>query len=627
MMLLSRTFTLLFAVFASFSFVIFAQAETDSALVALLYNKQELYIPMRDGVKLFTVIYSPKDTTKAVPILFNRTTYNVAPYGEGKYKTLIGPTLDYVKAGYIFVYQDVRGRFMSEGEFEHVRPYIPNKKSNNDVDESSDAYDTIEWLIKNLKHHNGNVGMWGISYPGFYAVMGAIDAHPNLKAVSPQAPIADWFIGDDFHQNGALLLLPSYPFLYVMGLPHPEPRTTWQAGLNIPTPDGYDFYLREGPLSNLTKKLPKSIAFWNSIMQNDTYTQFWKERSTLPHLKDIRPAVLTVGGWFDAEDCYGALQTYKHIEKQTPGNDARLVMGPWFHGGWVRSQGDRLGEVSFSVETSEKYMSEIEFPFFEHYLRGSVSHKLPEAMMFNTGSHTWHGFEQWPPKEIKPTTLYLTSEGGITLNKPIHDNPRFTEFISDPNRPVPHSQVITNRMTREYIVEDQRFASRRPDVLVFSSEVLDRDITLAGEISADLFVSTTGTDADWVVKIIDVYPDSMENFTFNSPGVQMGGYQFPVRMGLMRGKFRESFEIAKPFTPDSVTQVQFALNDILHTFKKGHRIMIQIQSTMFPLIDRNPQVFTKISEATPEMFTKQTHRIWMGPQFPSGIKMGVLPNP
>ena len=598
----------------------------DSLYIRQHYEKAEYQIPMRDGKKLFTVVYSPKDKSKKYPILMNRTPYSVGPYGEG-YKTSLGPSTTLMRDGYIFVYQDVRGTYMSEGEFVNMTPHIANKKSKKDIDESTDTYDTVDWLIKKLDNDNGRVGQWGISYPGFYAAAGLMSNHPALKAVSPQAPIADWF-WDDFHHNGATFLPHAFNFLASFGLPRPEPTSKRNPRFDHGTPDGYEFFMRMGPLKNANDKYYKNqVAFWNDMVEHPNYDKFWQDRNILPHLKNVKhAAVMTVGGWYDAEDLYGPLKIYQTLEKNNPKLTNMIVMGPWVHGGWARTDGSSLGNVSFGQKNSPWYQQEVEAKFFNHYLKSDAKTavKLPEAIMFEGGNNKWREFEVWPPKETQERTLYLHANGKLSFNEPSDKEAPSSDFISDPNKPVPFTEAIATGMTREYMTDDQRFASRRPDVLTFQTDVLTEDITLAGEILAQLKVATTGTDADWVVKLIDVYPDTARA-TAHQPKKPMGGYQAMVRSEVFRGRFRNSFEKPEPFTPNQVTPVNVELQDVLYTFKKGHRIMVQIQSTWFPLVDRNPQKYVdNIFKANEEDFIKATHKVYHSPQQPTSLKVKVL---
>ena len=474
------------------------------------YVKHEYRIPMRDGKKLFTAVYAPKDTGRLYPIMLNRTPYGVAPYGPDNYPSSLGPSDELARDGFIFVYQDVRGRMMSEGEFVNMTPHKDFKKGPQDIDESSDAGDTIDWLVKNIPNNNGNVGMWGISYPGFYAASGMIDAHPALKAVSPQAPIADWFIGDDFHHNGALYLAHAFGFLAIFGHPRPEPIMHCDAHFQFPTSDGYQFYLQMGPLPNADAKyLKNDVPFWNEMMQHGSYDEFWQSRNLRPHLKNIKPAVMTVGGWFDAEDLFGTLAVYHSVEDSSPGTYNILVMGPWYHGGWARSKGDALGDVRFGSDTSIFYRKEIELPFFKHFLKGSGDPHLPEAFVFLTGKNEWRREDRWPPGKVSPGNLYFCAGGKLSWERcPDDSQSSFDEYVSDPENPVPYTTETVTGMTREHMVGDQRFVARRPDVLTYETDQLKQDITIAGPVAPSLNVSTTGTDSDFVVKLVDVYPDN-----------------------------------------------------------------------------------------------------------------------
>lgn len=587
-------------------FLVSFYGKTQSFIPREHYVKREVYIPMRDGTKLFTAIYLPRDSSRKYPVLLNRTPYSIAPYGEDNYPAALRPSEHFAREGYIFVFQDVRGKNKSEGAFIDMTPHKPIKKSKQDVDESTDTYDCIEWILKNIKNTNGKVGQWGISYPGFYTSAGMIDAHPALKASSPQAPICDWFTGDDFHHNGAFFLPHFFGFSYSFGQPRPAPTISTGKSFKYPTSDGYKFYLEYiGPLKNVNTYYNNEIAFWNDVTQHETYDEFWKVRNLRPHLKNIKPAVLVVGGWFDAENLYGALQTYQSIEKQSPKTINSIVMGPWIHGGWNRTKGDYLGDISFQHKTSLYYRDSIEFPFFNYYLNGKGSYKPTEAIMFETGTNSWKKYDYWPPRNSTPQTYYLSA--GKLLSEP---STSAETFISDPKKPVPYMVNCETGMTKEYMVADQRFAAARPDVLVFQTEPQTADITYSGPIAVNLKVATTNTDADWIVKIIDVYPDDAPADSVNGKLVKMGGYQMLVRGDVMRGKFRNSFDKPEAFVPNQTTNVSFTLNDINHTFRKGHRLMIQVQSTWFPLVDRNPQQFINIFEANESDFMKATHTVY-----------------
>ena len=601
----------------------FFLAAQDAAYLKAHYTKQEVYIPMRDGVRLFTAIYAPQNTAQKYPIILQRTPYSIRPYGVDRMPDWMPPSMLEAREGFIFVNQDVRGRFMSEGEFVDIRPYLPVKKNKNDIDESTDAYDTVAWLLQHLKNHNGRVGVTGISYPGFYASMATIAAHPAVVATSPQAPCTDWFLGDDEHHHGAFFLSENFNFYVSFGKPRPQPTTKWQRWSQHGTPDGYDFFLNMGPLANANKLYMRdSVAYWNLLMQHGTYDEFMQARSVLPHLKNIKPAVMTVGGWFDKENLFGALKTYKHIEKNNPNTFNILVLGPWYHGQWEDDDGDRLGDIDFGSNTAEWFRENVQLPFFSFYLKSKGTPKLAEATVFETGENEWHMLEQWPPHEAVEKSLYLLPQGKLAFSPATASSQPYSEYLSDPDKPVPHSARISISIQKEYMIEDQRFAARRPDVLVFESEALQEEVTIAGPIIASLFVSTTGTDADWVVKVIDVFPDTLAGATASA--VPFGGYQMLVRAEVMRGKFRNSYSQPEPFAPGEVTKVEFELQDVFHRFKKGHRMMVQVQSSWFPLVDRNPQKFVDIYGAQAGDFQKATHRVYHSPQHGSHLKVLVL---
>ena len=569
------------------------------------YNKKEVFITMRDGIKLHTTIYTPKDTGKKYPILLQRTPYSCAPYGEDQYRSLIGPNETLMQQGNIIVYQDVRGRWNSEGVYDNMRAYIPNKKRKQ-TDEASDTYDTIDWLVKNIDNNNGKVGVWGISYPGFYATYSLLDSHPALKAVSPQACIGDFFF-DDFHHNGAYLL--SYwRATAVFGYEKEKPvKESWYSFPDLGTKDQYQFFLDAGPLSNLDKYYQQDNVFWQQLKDHPNYDEFWKSRGIIQHLEKIKPATMIVGGWFDAEDLYGPLNIYKTIEKNNPKAKNTIVMGPWSHGDWSRENGmQAVNHIWFGDSISSFYQEQVEYPFFTYHLKGKGGLNLPEAFVFDTGLKTWRSFDAWPPKEIPAVKLGFAPGGKLLIDEEGKESDTFS-YISDPANPVPHrSEIVPLSFTpRAYMTDDQRHASRRPDVITFSTEVLTQDRTLAGEIAAKLKVMLSSTDADFVVKLIDVYPDTEQANPATPEHVIMAGYQQLVRAEVFRGRFRNSFAEPEPFTPGEVTEVNFPLQDILHTFKAGHRIMIQIHSTWFPYIDRNPQKYVpNIFEANEEDFIK-----------------------
>lgn len=614
-----------------------AQLASDSIWVKANYVKREQYIRMRDGVQLFTVIYQPKDSSEKHPVLMTRTPYSSAPYG-GAFSPNLWSTYwkQYVHERYIIVLQDVRGRWMSEGSFVDIRPFNPDKKAT-DIDEASDTYDTIDWLLQNIPHNNGRVGLFGISYPGFYATMGALSGHPALKAVSPQAPVTDWFHGDDFHHNGAFFLMDCFGFYTKgFGYPHPHPVSVAPVqALKLPCADNYNTFLKIGTIQNFTRLTGDSLAFWKEIMAHPNYDDWWKARDPRNYVQHLQPASLVVGGLFDAEDCFGAWNLYKAIEKKRPATHFnKLVMGPWYHGQWAAADGSRLGNIRFSSNTATWYQDNIEVPFFNYYLKGKGSlDALPEATVFFTGENQWRQFTEWPASYVQPATLYLQPDAALAWAPPKTQAPVYTEYISDPARPVPYTEDVHYIRTRDYMTDDQRFASRRCDVLTFETAVLTAPVTLGGTVTADLNVSISGTDADFVVKIIDVFPDDFQypgapppNKTRDAGGpYQMGGYQMLVRGDIFRGRYRHSFADPEPFVPGKIEKVRFNLPDIAHTFLKGHRIMVQIQSSWFPLADRNPQQFVNIYEATENDFRKATIRIYHDAVHPSEVILPVLP--
>jgi putative CocE/NonD family hydrolase len=605
------------------------------------YTKYEYRIPMRDGVRLFTSVYVPKDASKPHPIVMTRTPYSVGPYGIDVYRENLGPSPRFGRSGYIVAYQDVRGRYMSEGTFVDVRPQIPEKKGPSDIDESSDTFDTIDWLVKNVPNNNGKVGIWGISYPGFYAAAGMVDAHPALKAASPQAPLVDWFLGDDFHHNGAFFLHQCFNFYADFGVPRPEPTSKKVTPFEHGTPDPYEFFLRMGPLPRADDRyFHGQRAFWSQLMEHGTYDEFWKKRALWPHFKGVRPAVQTVGGWFDAEDLYGPLKTYRTVEENGPKSQNTIVMGPWVHGGWSGGDGDSLGAVRFASKTGEFFRDTIQFPFFEFHLRGETGSdpqlvkfedghprwNPPKAWVFETGRNEWHRSDAWPPKEARAKTIYFRDGGKLAVEPPAQaEADEFDEFPSDPGKPVPYTATIGEDYPPDFMVEDQRFTARRPDVLVYQTEPLTEDLRLAGPIEAKLHVSTSGTDSDWVVKLIDVYPDDHPDPSPNPKGVKLGGYQQLVRWDVFRGRFRAGFEKPEPFKPGEPTVVPMAIPDVHHTFRPGHRLMVQVQCSLFPLVDRNPQTFVDIYHARESDFRKATQRVYRSSERPTRLEVRVLP--
>ena len=581
------------------------------------YTKRKVYITMRDGVQLYTHIYYPNDSSTKHPILLNRTPYTIAPYSNAFNSRLYNSYwINYLKKGYIIVQQDVRGKWMSQGTFEEVRPHNPNKQGTA-TDEASDTYDTVDWLVKNLTKSNGNVGVFGISYPGYYSTMAALSNHPAVKAVSPQAPVTDWYMGDDFHHNGAFCLMDAFSFYKSFGIRRPAPTSTdYGSSYQITNKDNYNFYLSLGAIPNVSKLLGDSIAFWNDLVAHPNYDQFWQQRNTRKYMYNLKPAMLVVGGNFDAEDCYGAYNLYQAIHTQSPSTTSKFVVGPWVHGGWARTDGSYLGNVRFGSNTSEWYQRNVEIPFFEQYLNNAPQQDtVAKATIYYTGTNVWKQHNTWPLHNVSYTPYYLTHTGMLITSMPTTLG-KHLSYISNPAKPVPYTQDVHTSRTREYMTDDQRFASRRPDVLVYQTDVLTTDLTLAGAIQANLKVAISTTDADFVVKVIDVFP---ENFTYDSTyytngnkpnGYIMGGYQMLVRGEIMRGKYRNSFTTPAPFIPNQITTVPFTLPDVAHTFKKGHRIMIQVQSSWFPLMDRNPQQFLNIYKAKDADFIPSTIKIY-----------------
>jgi putative CocE/NonD family hydrolase len=579
------------------------------------YIKIDTTITMRDGIRLYTSIYVPRDSSQKYPILMQRTPYSSWPYGRDNYPESILPG-SLMKEKYIYVKQDVRGRHMSEGVNEEVTPYKPVKQSNKDVDESSDTYDTIEWLLAFLKNHNGRVGLFGISYPGFYATASLPGAHPAIRAVSPQAPVTDEFAGDDANHNGAFFLLDNFSFMEGYDRPREGPTKVYKTPLFPPTDykDAYRFFLDMNTIraSNSPRYFNGKGKYWQEYLAHDTYDEYWKARNIRQHLKNITIPTLVVGGWFDAEDLFGALHTYQAIEHQGSGKNNFLVMGPWTHGAWAMPQWNHFGYHNFGKNVNQYFQDSLESAFFNFYLKDKGQFDAAEATVFETGTNQWKRFDQWPPENAKPVAYYFTPNHGLTKTKPLNTG-SFSEYLSDPANPVPYTNGVYADRNNEYMVEDQSFAAARPDVLVFTGEVLERDLTVAGPIAADLFVSTTGTDADFIVKLIDVYPGT-------------GGtvVQQLVRGEVMRGKFRDDLSTPKPFVPGQVTEVRIQLNDVLHTFKQGHRLMVQVQSSWFPLVDRNPQKFLRIPEAVESDYQKATIRVYHDANHSSHLSLPIL---
>jgi putative CocE/NonD family hydrolase len=596
------------------------------------YTKYEYRIPMRDGVRLFTAVYVPKDASRPYPFLMTRTPYTVAPYGIDNYPKRLGTAEEFEKSGYIFVDQDVRGRWMSEGKWEEMTPHIDHPQGKNDVDESTDTYDTIEWLLKHVPNNNGKVGIYGISYPGFYTSASIIDSHPAIKAASPQAPVTDLYMNDDAYHNGAFMLMANFDFYTgfkqekAPRLP-PKGRDEFDYG----TQDGYEYFLKVGPLSNTFNIITDAFnPLWRDQVMHSTYDSYWKSRNIAAHLHNIHCAVLNVGGWFDAEDLEGPMKTFRTINKNDPETVNILVEGPWAHYVWSIVNGHKLGRVDFGSNTAEYFRSKIEFPFFEQYLKSDGDAKLPKAYVFETGTNAWRQYPSWPPAGVQPKTLYFRDGGKLSFDAPNSNG--FDEYVSDPNKPVPFVGYTTIDVPQEYMDSDQRFAAKRTDVLTYETEPLEEDVTVAGPVEPKLFVSTSGTDSDFDVKLIDVYPADYpepqeKEGKFDDvrvPAVPMAGYQQLVRGEPFRGKFRHSFEKPEPFTPGKMETVDFAMPDVNHTFRRGHRIMVQVQSSWFPLTDRNPQTFTDIPNAKPADFVKATERVYRQSDAASGVVVQVL---
>jgi len=596
------------------------------------YTKYECRVPMRDGVRLFTVVLVPKDTSTTYPFMLSRTPFTMGPYGPDEYVTGSLQTQAILKAGYIWVRQDVRGRGLSEGEFTHVTPHRPAKQTSADVDESTDTYDTVEWLLQRIPNHNGRVGMWGVSYDGFFTLAGIIDTHPAIKAASPQAPVADLFLDDDWYHNGAFQLAKNFEgatgFQPEAGAP---PKTTMP--FDYGTSDCYEFFLKVGTLANATARLQAPNAMWDETVAHPTYDEYWQSRAIWRHLTNIGCAVLTVGGWFDAEDLMGPLRAYRAIGTNNPGISNGMVMGPWVHGGWARHDGRRLGSVDFAADTAMHYRDNVLLPFFEFHLKDAGDAPPAGAHVFETGTNVWRQYSAWPPPEVTPQVLYFREGGGLAFEPPTEADAG-DAWVSDPAKPVPVVGYTSPTIPDEYMVSDQRFASTRPDVLVYVTEPLQEDLTLAGPVSPRLFVSTTGTDSDWVVKLIDVYPpDRSEPADGDSGGgndvgpppvVTLAGYQQLVRGWPLRGKFRNSFEQPEPFEPGRVEAVNFTMPDVNHVFRRGHRVMVHLQSTWFPVMDRNPQTFVNIPTATAEDYRPATQRVVRSRREPSGVEVHVL---
>jgi putative CocE/NonD family hydrolase len=622
----------------------FAQVRTDSPAkepdyVRSHYTKYDYRIPMRDGVRLFTSVYLPKDTDKTYPILMQRTPYSIGPYGVDNYPSSLGPDDSFQKEGFIFVYQDVRGRYESEGSFVDV-PVHREHLGPKEFDEATDTHDTIDWLVKNIPGNNGRVGIWGISYPGFFAAFSLVHSHPALKAVSPQAPMGDVGNGDDSYHNGAFYLAANFGFYSGFKPRGPDPeRPKNGPRFDFGTSDQYEFFLRMGPIANADKLyFHHENEYWSDTLKHAAYDEFWSSRALAPDMHNVTPAVLCVGGWYDAEDLSGPLKLFRAVEADGRAPANTLVMGPWRHGGWGRGDGETLGHLNFGSRTGDYFRENIELPFFVHHLKSEPSggsnsssaksssskSSFPKAWAFETGTCQWRKFDSWPPKNALRRSLFLNAGGRASFSRESGDGNDFDEYVSDPAKPVPVVGEIGPGMPGDYMTADQRFASRRADVLTCQTEPLDHDVRIAGPVTAVLRVSTSGTDSDFIVKLIDVYPDDYSDARSNGQGAIMGGYQQMVRGEPFRGKYRRSLSQPEPFAPGSPVKIQFAMPDVLHVFRAGHRIMVQIQSSWFPMVDRNPQKFLDIPQAQASDFQKATQRVYRGGEDGSRIEMLVI---
>lgn len=593
--------------------ILFAQ-NIDKTWVEQNYTKREVLIPMRDGVHLYTAIYEPVYSSGTSPILMTRTPYSASPYGKEMNSKLWQEWKNYAREKYIFVIQDVRGRWKSKGEFVNVRPFVREKEKNGKIDEASDVYDTAEWLLHHTKN-NGNIGIIGSSYSGFYALMGALSGHPAIKVAISQAPVTDWFMGDDYHHNGAFMLGDGFRFASWMNRPRPVPTETSTPYVPYYSTDEYSFFLKSGSLKNITRILGDSIHFWNEMMEHPNYDAWWQDRDTRRACYNIKPALLVVGGLFDAEDCFGAWQLYNAIHHQSPNTDLNLIMGPWYHGAWEGNDGSFLGNIRFGSKTVLYYQNQIEFPFLQYYLngKGAPASDNRKVNVFFSGKNQWEAFSSWPVKQAKEISFYPSRKGKLSTTLPTEEK-SFSSYISDPDIPVPYTQEIVYSREKEYMTEDQRFAERRPDVLCFKTEPLKEELTVGGPIDVDLEVELSTTDADFIVKVIDQFPD---DFTYdnakdgkgNGQNYLMNGYQMLVRGDVMRGRYRNSFEHPEAFVSGKITKVSFSMQDIAHTFKVGHRLVLQIQSSWFPLVDRNPQQFVNIYTCGDTDFVKSTIKL------------------
>ena len=581
------------------------------------FDLSEVMIPMRDGIKLHTTVFVPQGTHPPLPIIFTRTPYGIAHAAN----TLRGYYRALATDGYIFVFQDIRGRYTSEGRFVMMRP-PRDRRDPSAIDESTDAYDAIAWLLAHVPGNNGRVGMLGISYPGWLTLMAMLDPHPALKAASPQASPADMYLGDDFHHNGAFRL--SYGFEYAARMETSKGQDTFAFDRH----DTYQWYLALGPLANVNAKhLHGAIPSWNDFVAHPNYDGFWQRQAAAPYLTRVTVPTLNVAGWWDQEDFYGPLEIYELLERHDTARVNSLVVGPWNHGGWASAEGEKLGEIDFGSPTSRYFQEKILAPWFAHFLKDQGELRQPEAITFEAGDNRWRSWDAWPPRGTTAKRLYFQAGGRLSFEPPAAPGASaFDSYVSDPAHPVPyrHRPIPATYSPQPsgwttWLVEDQRFVEDRPDVLAWQTEPLERDVTIAGDITARVFVSTTGTDGDWVVKLIDVYPDEPPT------DWKLAGWQLMVANDVFRGRFRSSFEKPQPFTPNQVTPLTIDLHSQDYRFLKGHRIMVQLQSTWFPLIDRNPQTFVpNIFEARAADYRPATVRVYRSPRWPSSVEVHVV---
>lgn len=588
------------------------------------YRKKEAMVPMRDGTRLYTAVYEPADDSVARPVLMVRTPYSCSPYGEGISSSLYGEMRYFAEAGYVIVFQNVRGRYMSEGDYVNVRPFIENK-TGTQTDEASDTYDTVEWILENTSN-NGSVGVYGVSYPGFYATMAALSGHPAIKAVSPQAPVLDWYMGDDAHHNGVFMLLDTYSFGGSFYRDYDNPCSKLPPVPKRIKGDSYSYFLDLYTMDRITASLGDSLYFWNMIMEHPDYDDFWKEMNPGKHLRDIAPAVMVVGGTFDTDDCYGALNTYKIIKDQSPDTDLYFVYGPWYHGGWHDSSYSHLGDIWFGEGISEYFMKNIEYPFFRYYLEGKGECPPAVSVFPSGGDGKWRCYPEWPATDTGFSEMYLSSGGFLSEERP-SDAVSWSSYLSDPRSPVPYTDSLVAGRFKQHMTGDQRFASSRKDVLSFTGSPLADTLKVEGPLKVKIYFSSEGEDADIVVKLIDVYPDSRAcagNVISGQGRRRMEGYQMLVRGDVFRARYRKGFENPTPLVPGAVDSIEFVMNDVAHWFLPGHRVMVQVQSSCFPLYDINPQSYiSNIYRSEDNDFVRSEIKIYHQNDYPSGICIPV----